>query len=151
MSLPRPFQFGLQGLLILAVIAGLYAWKSYEVRTASDVLTMSSIMQLKAALERYAGERFAYPPAPQPLILGVSESNCLSRDGFTGASAPACTKGMLHLMGGEEYFIYTPLAADGTSICADARGCPSFAITFELKGSRIFSKGEHRLTPNGIQ
>lgn len=148
-SIPRPLQLAIHGFVILVVMGGLYAWKSFEVRKATDAVTLGALIQLQSALIHYHQDRFSYPATPASGLVGIGGSECLSSEGFLGSATPSCRKKSYGYF--EEPFAYQAFSGEKAMPCTDGAECNSFAVEFEMKSGSIFSKGVHTLTPKGIQ
>ncbi len=103
--------------------AGFYYWNAYEADRSYDLQLVAQLAGMKDSLSIYAQQYAAYPHLQDPF---------LQRFGFLAG-------------------VYVPLAADGVMECNDQSRCPSYRMTFSLKTNAIYPKGEHVITPNGIQ
>ncbi len=110
------------GVIIIAVGVGLYYWNAYESDRSSDTQTVVAVSSVRSLLKMYAQQYDAYPS---------------SNDSYVGGF------GMLTQS-------YKPLAEDGVADCVGLR-CSSYALSFTLKTNAYFRKGEHKVTPQGIQ
>lgn len=113
----------LASIVILMSSAGFYYWNAYEVDRSSDLILTARVASMKDSLSIYSQQYAAYPHLGDPF---------LQRFGLLAEA-------------------YVPLAADGTTECKDQSRCPSYHVRFNLKTNAVLPKGEHSVTPNGIQ
>ncbi len=102
---------------------GFYYWNAYESDRSYDLQLVAQLAGMKDSLSIYVQQYAAYPHLQDPF---------LQRFGFLAGA-------------------YVPLAADGATECSDQSRCPSYQVHFSLKTNTVYPKGEHVITPNGIQ
>ncbi|MEK7648545.1 MAG: hypothetical protein AAB400_01370 [Patescibacteria group bacterium] len=117
------FRWIIAGMLIALSSVGFYYWNAYESERSYDLQIVSQVASMKDSLSLYAQQYAAYPHLQDPF---------LQRFGFLAAA-------------------YVPLLADSSTECQSQSRCPSYRVRFLLKTNVIYPKGEHIVTPSGIQ
>lgn len=135
--------FTLIELLVVIAIIGLLATLAVVALNsarakARDAKRVSDMKQMQTALEMYINEQNTYPVVAAPLTLGTAgTSSTLSSGGsFSGTASGTVYMALVPANptpGGADY-VYTSLAADGTTACT-VSPCPKYKATFTLENA----------------
>ena len=136
----------------ILVVVGLFVLVRVEEAKTRDTIRMQEVISVKQGLYRYYVNHAAYPPSgQQSILLGTTDSNCLSDKGFLSSASRDCSTG------GGAYLLpvpngtYTALGEQGDTPCNSLTSCPRYAILFFLETDLFARKGMHALTPEGLQ
>ncbi len=110
------------GAVIIAVGVGCYFWNAYESARSDDSQTLASLGAMKGMLETYSQQYGAYPASDDPFILRM-----------VGAAD-----------------VYRPLLDDGVTECIQTSRCGRYVLKFTLTTNVFYAKGEHSITPQGL-
>lgn len=138
---------GFYGFALLLCIGAWFLIR-YENAKLNDTLRMSSIVESQSVLSAYSARHGIYPAVAQGgLALDASQSACVSKRGIVNPSSDDCREYGYGLMRGE--LEYHSLGEDRKTPCSDR--CPWYEIGFSLQTNAIASKGNHFVTPEGLQ
>jgi hypothetical protein len=146
------------GALVILIAVGARVLVLYEYARMRDAQTLARIGEMQSVIAAYAFAHGVYPSMGGSVrVLGTSEADCLSSDGFVSAASDACRARSFGffgpLPGKDEYQVatYASREADGETPCANKNGCPQYSIQFLLQTNRIARSGLHSVTPRGIK
>lgn len=134
----------------ILIIVGFYALVASEEAKTRDTVRMQEVIGIKQGLYRYYLNHAAYPPAPQPVILGEMDTACLNDKGFVSRTSQECMA-RAYLLPVPPGHTYVSLGEEGNEPCTSSIGCPRYAISFQLETNLFVKKGMHILTPEGLQ
>lgn len=109
-------------ILIIATGVGCYYWYTYESNKSKDFQTLVALSMARGLLATYSQQYAAYPGVKDPFVAQF------------GSLANT----------------YKPFATDGVSECDEVR-CPSYVISAQFATNAFLTRGEHKITPQGIQ
>ncbi len=144
-------------ILVWLILFGFLWW--YEGARARDAMRVSNVVQVRSALDAYYQRHSTYPASGvDGLIVGTTQSTCLSDAGFVSMRSSKCQTPIFGapLLGGlgqnnADYFIYHATSADGKE-CQDVSGCASYQLQFNLETSAMrLASGSHLASPQGVQ
>ena len=136
--------FTLIELLVVIAIIGLLSTLAVVAlgsarQKARDAKRVSDLKQIQTALELYYTDKNAYPPAPNPNVLGGAAAGCLDSSGF---KVNGCVKPI--------YMGLIPKDPSEGQTYTYAVAADSYTVNATLEGDVNGLTGAIKLTPSGM-